>query len=427
MSQAIIVKDLGKRFRRFDPHRPKTLQELFLKGLHRFRAAEHFWGLKNINFNVNSGCAVGIIGHNGAGKSTLLRLIGGVGLPDKGVIWTQGRIGALLDLGAGFHPDLTGRENVFISGVIAGLTRRKVAERFEAIVNFAELEAFIDNPLRTYSTGMQMRLAFAVAAHIDPDILLIDEVLAVGDVAFQRKCLDRIARFKSNGCTILLVSHDATLVKGLCDEAVWLRQGQVAAQGAAEVVVGQYTAEMTAETRRRTPVTQPVLRTADGSELQINKNRFGSLEIEIKTAHLLDSLGNPVSELESGEPLQVQIEYDAPRPVAAPIFSVTVSREDGFICYDTSTVVAGLEVPELQGQGKISLHLQRLDLIGGTYYLDVGIYERNWTYAYDYHWHVYPLLVHSPLGEKGVLRPPHFWQLDNMPTRQAAQPVLHRV
>lgn len=427
MSNTIVIRGLGKQFRYYHPDRPHTLLETVMHGLRRWRPADQFWALRNVSFTIAAGKMVGIIGANGAGKSTLLQLVGGVGKPDEGSVQVQGRIGALLDLGAGFHPDLTGRENVFISSVIAGLTRHEVAERFDSIVEFAELEAFINNPLRTYSTGMQMRLAFAVAVHIDPQILLIDEVLAVGDMAFQQKCLQRIAQFKARGCTILLVSHDATLVKELCDEAIWLRQGQVVAQGAAEVVVGQYTAEMTAETRRRTPVTRPLLPTASGTELIVNENRFGSLEMEITVVRVLDSRGQPVAEIETGEPLQVQIEYDAPQPIDCPIFGLTVFREDGLVCYDTSTEAAGLKVPTLHGRGKISLYLDRLDLKDGSYYLDLGVYERNWSYAYDYHWHVYPLSVHPRSGEKGILRLPHRWQLDTISTQQASLPELHRL
>ncbi|HZD11294.1 MAG TPA: ABC transporter ATP-binding protein, partial [Candidatus Binatia bacterium] len=228
---AIVAKGVSKQFRRYHPERPMTFIETFVRGLHRLRPTEHFWALRDVSFTVQRGEMVGVIGVNGAGKSTLLRLIGGVGQPDKGQVQTRGRIGALLDLGAGFHPDLSGRENVLVSGVISGLTRQEVLDRFDAIVDFAELAAFIDSPLRTYSTGMQMRLAFAVAVHIEPEILLIDEVLAVGDIAFQNKCLDRIAQFKRKGSTVLLVSHEASLVKKLCDRAIWLREGRIVAQG----------------------------------------------------------------------------------------------------------------------------------------------------------------------------------------------------
>jgi lipopolysaccharide transport system ATP-binding protein len=286
-----------------------------------------------------------------------------------------------------------------------------VAQQFDSIVAFAELEQFIDNPLRTYSTGMQMRLAFAVAAHIKPEVLLIDEVLAVGDIAFQHKCLKRIAQFKDAGCTILLVSHDTEAVRQLCDEALWLRGGQLVAHGPAGTVVDQYVSEMTAETQRRTQTARPTLPTMPGVPLQVNQNRFGSFEMELIAVRLLNRDGVLTTEIDNGDPLQVELEYLAGQPIQAPIFGVTICREDGVVCYDTSTVTAGLTLPSCRGRGQIILHLERLDLNGGQYYIDVGVYERNWAYAYDYHWRVYPLTVRSTPGEKGVLRPPHYWEV----------------
>lgn len=424
MREVIVVQGLGKRFRRYHADRPATLTELLLRGPHRVKPAECFWALRDVCFSVAHGRTIGVIGPNGAGKSTLLRLVGGVGRPDEGSIKVRGRIHGLLSLGVGFHPDLTGRENAFLSGVIAGLTRRELAQRLESIVAFAEVQESIDNPLRTFSTGMQMRLAFAVAAHTVPEILLIDEVLAVGDLAFQHKCMERIAQFKAEGCTIVLVSHDPTLVRQLCDDALWLRAGRLVAYGPADVVVGQYVAEMSAETRRRTPATRPATRTTTGAVLQVNENRFGSLEVEIIAVRLLDSQGLPALELGSGDPLCVEIDYLAPRAVHAPAFGVTIIREDEVVCYDTSTAAAGLTLPTVQGQGQITLRLERLDLSGGLYYLDVGVYERDWAYAYDYHWHVYSLVIRPTEGEKGILRPPHHWEVGGSPALHASLPVL---
>jgi len=237
---AIVVRELSKKYRRYDLNRPSTLQESIQRGLNRVRPSECFWSLRNINFEVLPGHAVGVIGPNGAGKSTLLRLIGKVGRPDNGVIEVNGRVSALLDLGAGFHPEMTGRENIFVSGVISGLTRREVRQQFDSIVEFSELNEFIDYPLRTYSTGMQVRLAFAISVHVQPDILLIDEVLTVGDMSFQQKCFDRITQFRTSGCTIFLVTHDISVVKKLCDEALFLRAGQLIAKGKALPVIDEY-------------------------------------------------------------------------------------------------------------------------------------------------------------------------------------------
>ena len=409
MEKAIVVQGLGKRFRRYHLDRPWTLQEAVLRGLRGLKPEEEFWALRGVDLSVARGQMVGVIGPNGAGKSTLLRLIGGVGRPDEGRVTVAGRIGALIDLGAGFHPDLTGRENVLISGVIAGLRRQEVIKSFNSIVEFAELQEFIDSPLRTYSLGMQMRLAFAVAVHIQPSILLIDEVLAVGDAAFQNKCLDRIAQFKSHGCAILLISHDTGLVSRLCDEVLWLNKGQVAAVGEADDVVDQYLEAMGAETRRRTPDVERVQPTSMGTHLTLNQNRFGSLEMEITAVALSDAYGEPIQELTSGQALSVQVMYHAPKPIASPIFSVTISKEDGFVCYDTSTEADGMVVPVLHGSGTFTLELNRLDLIEGQYYVDLGVYERTWDYAYDFHWHAYPIRVTGTGGDKGIICPPHRW------------------
>ncbi len=244
MDNSIVVKNLGKKFRKYNQARPHTLQEAIVRGFKGMRASESFWALKNVSFSIREGNMVGVIGHNGAGKSTLLRLVGDLGKPDEGSIKTNGRIGALLSLGAGFHPELTGRENIYINGVISGLLRKQVHKQFDSIVEFAELEEFIDNPLHTYSSGMAMRLGFSIATHIQPDILLIDEVLAVGDLAFQQKCLDRIIDFKRKHCTILLVSHDTHFVAQHCDSAVWLDKGQIRNLGPAAEVVDQYVEAM---------------------------------------------------------------------------------------------------------------------------------------------------------------------------------------
>lgn len=407
MRNAIIVEHLGKLYHRYHTHKPATIMEVVLSGFRGLSAREKFWALRGVNFTVAPGQMLGIIGKNGAGKSTLLQLLGGVGIPDEGQVKVTGRIGALLDLGAGFSADLTGRENVFVSGVVAGLTRREVARRLEQIVAFAELEDFIDNPVRTYSTGMGMRLAFSTAIHTDPDVLLVDEFLSVGDLAFQEKCLERIRELKAQGCAIVLVSHSADQVQKLCDRALWLRQGQVVAYGVAEVVAGQYLSEMRSETQKRTPPRPPQM-TKGGIELRLNENRFGSLEVEIVDVQLL-----PTSHINSGDGLIVEIEYSLIQPIDAPIFNVSITQEDGQVCLNTNTQNQGILPLFLQNSGKIRVSFERLDLSGGKYYVNVGVYESNWTYTYDFHWHVYPLFVQSKTKQSGILNPPCRWESKN--------------
>ena len=357
MEDAILVEGLSKRFYRQSADRPWTFQDLFSSSGDKFHRRTEFWALNDISFRLPPGKTAGIIGRNGAGKSTLLRLVGGLGRGDRGRVTTHGRIGALIELGAGFHPDLTGRENVFINGVISGLTRREVAKYFDSIVAFAEIEDFIESPLRIYSLGMQMRLAFAVAIHIRPAILLIDEVLAVGDLAFQNKCLERIAQFKAQGCTILLVSHNTGVVSQLCDEVFWLEAGRLAAHGEAKEVVSQYLAEMGAETRRRTPDVQRVQPTLAGIDLVLNKNRFGSMEMEIEAVSLNNAKGEAIQTLNSGDALSVVIDYAALKQIAKPIFGVSITREDGLVCWDGNSESQLLTASSLQGKGRITLYL----------------------------------------------------------------------
>ncbi len=405
MPEAIIVEGLGKKYSRYNIQRPNTLMEAVLKGWRNMKPEHHFWVLRDINFTVSPGEMLGVIGKNGAGKSTLLQLIGGVGCPDAGRVKVNGHIGALLDLRASFHYDLTGAENVFISGVIAGLTRRQVRQKFESIVEFAELKEFMNNPVRSYSTGMQMRLAFSVAIHTEPDVLLVDEFLSVGDIKFQSKCLQRISDLKKQGCAIILISHTISQIQEMCDHALWLRQGEMVSYGDAKVVADQYLADMRSETQRRTPVVSSQLTTAD-ADLRLNENRFGSLEAEITNVKIL-----PVSNINSGDPLSIEIEYNCPKPIYSPIFNINISKENGQICFDTNTDKTQLNLPLIQGKGKITLNLDRLDLNSGKYFINIGMYHQNWDYAYDYHWHAYPLFVHcNYISDNSILAPPHHWE-----------------
>jgi ABC-type polysaccharide/polyol phosphate transport system ATPase subunit len=238
-NQAIIVDRVSKRYIMRGPQ-PRTFQEAVLRAIGALRSKQPFWALRDVSFAVNAGEAVAIVGHNGAGKSTLLRLICGLSRPTSGHAAARGRVAALLELGAGFHPDLTGRQNLQVSATISGLSRPEVAARFDEIVSFAEIAEFIDQPLRMYSSGMRMRLGFAVAIHVDPTILIVDEALAVGDAGFREKCLDRIEIFRRQGKTLLLVSHDLETVQRFCPRTIWLQSGAIIADGPSEEVVDAY-------------------------------------------------------------------------------------------------------------------------------------------------------------------------------------------
>ncbi len=380
--------------------------EAALGGFRDLRKRQYYYALKDISFDIFSGEMVGIVGHNGAGKSTLLRLLGGVGRPDQGSICINGRIGALLDLGSSFHGDLTGRENTFVSAIVCGLSRQAVLNQFDEIVEFAELADYIDNPIRTYSTGMQMRLAFAIAVHSHPDVMLVDEFLSVGDLAFQAKCLRRITELKKQGCAIVLISHSPEQIKELCDRAIWLRHGQIVAQGEPEVVLGQYQVEMHAETERRTPNCPPV-KASSGILLETNQNRFGSLEAEIQAVRLQS--GDKIS---SGDPLHIEIDYFASQPILAPVINVSITRYgDGQNCLDTNTSAMEFAIEKLNGSGTIVLELDRLDLVQGKYFVNIGLFKEHWEYAYDYHWEAYPLLITCSVNTQGTMNPPGRWRM----------------
>lgn len=368
-------------------------------------ARETLWALRDVSFEVAPGEMLGIVGANGAGKSTLLRLLGGIGRPTTGSVRIHGRIGALLELGGGFQGDLTGRENAILAAVVAGLLKSEAIDRLAEIVRFAELEDFIDAPVRTYSTGMAMRLAFAVAVHTDPEVMLVDEFLAVGDLSFQAKCGARIAELRERGCAIVFVSHGMDQVRELCDRALWLRHGKVVACDSARAVAATYEQEMREETLRRTPAA-PVRTTAAGTELRARENRFGSLEMEITEVVL-----RPGPTLTTGAPLAVEIGYHADKSIPAPVFVVSISRPDGTVCLDTNTQSARVAVADVKGRGIIRLVIDRLDLVPGSYFVDVGVFESNLGHAYDYHWHAYQLIVEGGSAHKGILAPPCRWSV----------------
>lgn len=395
---------VGKAFRRYATPAPTTFKGLALQGFQR-NSVERVWALRNVDLTLEAGKMIGVVGQNGSGKSTLLRLLGGVMRSDEGSITRNGRVAGLLDLNVGMHLELTGRENVMIGGVIAGLTQRHISRRFDEIVAFAELEEFIDAPFRTYSSGMRMRLGFAVAAHVDPDILLIDEVLSVGDLAFQNKCLDRVEAIKRQGTGVVLISHDIDQVSRLSDAVIWLRRGEVVAQGSPAVVTADYRTEMTLKSRNLTPSEQSDRLLPSGNLLSIHKNRFGSMEMEIASVRLLDGSGAPVGSIGAEDTLTVEIDYRAPGD-AAPLIGLSIGAVGDSELIDISSEGDRVVLPH--GSHRLAVKFERLDLPPGEYAISVGLYEATWDYAYDYHWRAYTFTIkgakHAPEGG-----PPRRW------------------
>jgi lipopolysaccharide transport system ATP-binding protein len=329
---------------------------------------------------------LGVIGRNGAGKSTLLKLIARVLEPTEGTITVHGRVGALLELGTGFHPDLSGRENVFLNGTLLGLTKREIAQRMDDIVAFSELEPFIDAPLRNYSSGMQMRLGFAVAVHTDPEILLVDEVLAVGDAGFQHKCLDRIASLRRSGVTILLVSHDLGTVQSLCDRAIWLDDARIEAEGQPTDVIMAY---LNAVARREEAESGSQPRTVIQDD-----QRWGTGRIRITGVGLCDGNGTPCSAFVNGGPMEIRISYRAEQPVEDPNFGLAIYHQSGAHICGPNTRFGGLYIPSVHGEGEIVYRVHSLDLLEGTYLLSVAVVNGADTETYDYHDRAYTFRVY---------------------------------
>jgi ABC-type polysaccharide/polyol phosphate transport system ATPase subunit len=420
---AIEVHGVRKSYRRYGRRRQfGTLKSALLGGrlLRDLRPDEAFDALKDVSFDVPAGRTFGIVGRNGSGKSTMLKLIAGIGRPTTGAVTVRGRVSALIELGAGFHPEISGRENVYINGLMLGLTRREIAARFEAIVAFAELEDFIDAPVKTYSSGMYVRLGFAVAINVDPDVLLVDEVLAVGDEAFTHKCLDKFAEFRRKGRTVLLVTHSLDLVTRFCDEALWLDAGVVRTQGDPRRVVDAYlqdVARAEGDALVRTSGMRDAGSPDPGSPIphpdvpdmfKADEGRWGSREVEITAVELSGGDGRPTHVFQSGDPLDIRLRVLAHHPVTDLVFGVGVFNAEGVCCYGTNTHIEGATSGALTGTGEVCFTIDRLELVDGTYKLDVAAHRQNGA-AYDYHRLLYTIRVTSRLHEAGIYRPPHRW------------------
>jgi ABC-type polysaccharide/polyol phosphate transport system ATPase subunit len=390
---------------------------------------ETFPALRGVSFTVPKGCTYGIIGRNGSGKSTLLKCVAGITRPNEGAITVHGRISALIELGAGFHPEISGRENVFINGVMLGLSKREIQRRFDEIVEFAELRDFIDAPVKTYSSGMYMRLGFAVAIHVDPEVLLIDEVLAVGDQAFTAKCIDKFAEFRRRNKTILLVTHSLALVERFCDRALWLDKGKTLAEGEPKRVVGSYLIDMqkteeaqlakdeaaaVAHVSAARPAPPPAempsdIVTTPADMFQATEGRWGSREVEITEVALLGADGTPGHVFQSGDAMEIRLKTRAHAATRDFVFGIGLFNAAGVCCYGTNTNIEDLEPSVMSGDGEIRFRIASLDLVEGTYKIDVAAHKLD-GYPYDYHRLLYTFRVKSRTKDVGIYRPEHGWQ-----------------
>ena len=361
----IVAENVSRRFR-VNKHRNLTLKEAILRP--ETRRTEEIWALKDVSFEVESGASVGFIGRNGSGKTTLLRLIAGIFAPSGGRLEVEGTVGSLLELGAGFHPDFTGRENIFLSGAIYGLNRGYVKQRLDEIVGFAELEQFIDLPVRTYSSGMHMRLGFAIAVHVDADILLLDEVFAVGDEAFQRKCIAKILEFKERGGTVCFVSHSAAAVERLCERAVLLNKGEVEYDGRAPEAIRRYQKQLALEE-------QP-------EEVGAGLREWGTGEVRVEGVQLFGSDGNPRAAFVSGEPVTVALDVVGREPVPAPLLSLEVRDPSGSLLGASQSDLRELGWDGAAGQRQLRYSIDHLPLGEGEYQLSVALTDESGSLRY---------------------------------------------
>lgn len=399
----------------------------------RRRKYENREVLKDISFKVRKGEAIGLIGHNGCGKSTTLKLLTRIMYPDSGTITMRGRVSSLIELGAGFHPDMSGRENIYINASIFGLTKKEIDRRLEDIIAFSELEEFIDNPVRTYSSGMYMRLAFAVAINVDADILLIDEILAVGDVNFQAKCFNRLREIKAEGTTIVIVSHSMGQIEQICDRSLWIHNGFIRAEGLPRDVHPEYLdymGEKRQETANKEIVQQKVKQTVaeikevpicigdvvkekkEEKEIEPTKNtkRWGNGLAQIESVVLIDSKGTSQFVFKTGEKIQIVISYTVKERIRDAVFGIGIFRSDGLQCYGTNTRIDRFDEFELNKAGEIAVTLSPLSLLPGKYLLDVAIETENGI-PVDYFREVCSFEVFSDVADVGVQRITHEWNL----------------
>jgi ABC-type polysaccharide/polyol phosphate transport system ATPase subunit len=433
---AIEVVNASKVYRRFSRRRQfSTLKSALLSRslIRNLRPDETFSAVSGVSFAVPAGRTLGVVGRNGSGKSTLLKLIAGITKPTTGSVRVNGRISALIELGAGFHPEISGRENVFINGIMLGLSKREIASRFDEIVEFAEMKDFIDAPVKTYSSGMYMRLGFAVAIHVDPDVLLVDEVLAVGDEGFTHKCLDKFAEFKRRGKTILLVTHALGLVERFCDEALWMDSGQMKGMGDPKRVVGAYITDVevseehqlaAADAKARDSATtvspdepasavlpdNPIDTAAAPADMfRATEGRWGSREIEITDVQLSGADGVPAHVFHSGQPLTVHIALRSPIENDDFVIGIGIFNAEGVCCYGTNTNLEELNSVRILGDAEARFTIESLDLVEGTYKLDVAVHKLD-GYPYDYHRLLYTFRVKSRTKDVGIYRPRHAWR-----------------
>jgi ABC-type polysaccharide/polyol phosphate transport system ATPase subunit len=419
---AIALQNVDKDYRLWGRRSQfATLKSALLKRDLRPAADASVAALRDVSFAVDRGEAFGIIGRNGSGKSTLLKLISGILKPTSGRVIVNGRIAALIELGAGFHPEITGRENVYINGIMLGLSRRDIDERFDKIVEFSGIAEFLDQPVKTYSSGMYVRLGFAVAVHVDPEVLLIDEVLSVGDEEFSARCVAKIQEMKYRGVTLVFVTHQLDQVRNLCDRALWLDHGRTEAVGDPMRVVDAYLQEVSgAAAVPPAGPAPPALSEAEKSPAPsdeekpreaIDEERWGSGEVVIRRVALIDEWGRELVAIGAGTPVTIDLDIEARVPQEDFVFGLGIYHADGTCVYGTNTDLEGYASGKIEGTSRVQFVMPSLDLVAGTYRIDAAVHTRNGR-AFDYRRNVIRFVVGSRMHDIGVYRPKHEWKFE---------------
>ncbi len=392
---AVSVHRVSKEYRRYTRREHGTLKSAVLSR-RGAPAGEGVAALSEVSFDVDPGETLGVIGANGSGKSTLLKVLAGIVRPTRGTVDVRGRLAALLELGAGFHPEISGRENVEITGLLLGLTRREIADRFEEIVRFAGVEEFLDAPVKTYSSGMAVRLGFAIAAASDPDVFLVDEVLAVGDEAFAHRALEKFSDFERVGKTLVFVSHDLSLVADRCRRALWLDGGRVVADGPAAETVARY--------RERVATEEGERRLREAGE----NRRVGSGTATIESVRVKDGEGKAAGRLHCGQPATLEMTVEAREPLSDFVFGFQISTVAGTVVLGVNTSTDGMAPERLSGRASVALSLPSVDLAPGVYMLDAAVHARDGA-PYDYRRDVLRFEVTADSAATGIWSPRRGW------------------
>ncbi len=425
----IDVENITKSFKIYLDKGGQLKEKLLFRKRNRYEERKV---LKGVSFQIKKGEAIGLIGHNGCGKSTTLKLLTRIMYPDSGKITMNGRVSSLLELGAGFHPDMSGRENIYTNASIFGLTKKEIDGRLQEIVDFSELGDFIDNPVRTYSSGMYMRLAFSVAINVDADILLIDEILAVGDANFQTKCFNKLREIKAQGTTIVIVSHSLGQIEQICDRSIWIHEGLVRAEGPPKEIDLEYLdfmskklqennqkalekAEAAAEQQNDEPQQEETNASAAEEEAHEEEEkpdikRWGSGKARIRKIRITTADGSPQTAFRTGQKIIFRLDYTVKEKISDAVFGIGIFNRDGVQCYGTNTRIDKLARFDLTKSGSVEIALDDVELLAGEYLIDFAI-ETGEGIPVDYYREACKIEMLASLGDVGVVRIPHSWKL----------------